>query len=94
MHRLYFDFGVISFPAGNTGVQMGGWFKMSTYESNVDMLAKYDALNGAALKTLVGSGTELIAYSDEILTAANEATTELLEENASGDAAFKEVYDS
>ena len=94
MHRLYSDFGVISFPAGNTGVQMGGWFKTATYESNVDMLAKYDALNGVALKTLVGSGTELIAYSDEILTAANEATTKLLEESASGDAAFKEVYDS
>jgi TRAP-type mannitol/chloroaromatic compound transport system substrate-binding protein len=27
MHRLYSDFGVINFPAGNTGVQMGGWFK-------------------------------------------------------------------
>lgn len=27
MHRLYADFGIISFPAGNTGVQMGGWFK-------------------------------------------------------------------
>jgi len=24
---LYADFGVRSFPAGNTGVQMGGWFK-------------------------------------------------------------------
>jgi TRAP-type mannitol/chloroaromatic compound transport system substrate-binding protein len=27
MHELYADFNVISFPAGNTGVQMGGWFK-------------------------------------------------------------------
>lgn len=27
MHKLYSDFGVINFPAGNTGVQMGGWFK-------------------------------------------------------------------
>lgn len=25
--RLYADFGVRSFPAGNTGAQMGGWFK-------------------------------------------------------------------
>lgn len=24
---IYADFGVISFPAGNTGAQMGGWFK-------------------------------------------------------------------
>ncbi|MBD1832058.1 TRAP transporter substrate-binding protein [Cyanobacteria bacterium FACHB-472] len=27
MHKLYADFNVINFPAGNTGTQMGGWFK-------------------------------------------------------------------
>ncbi|MBM5790623.1 MAG: ABC transporter substrate-binding protein [Cyanobacteria bacterium M_surface_10_m1_298] len=27
INGLYADFGVISFPAGNTGAQMGGWFK-------------------------------------------------------------------
>jgi len=27
MQELYDDFGVVVFPAGNTGVQMGGWFK-------------------------------------------------------------------
>jgi TRAP-type mannitol/chloroaromatic compound transport system substrate-binding protein len=27
MNKRFADFGVISFPAGNTGVQMGGWFK-------------------------------------------------------------------
>jgi TRAP-type mannitol/chloroaromatic compound transport system substrate-binding protein len=27
MHQLYSDFNVINFPAGNTGTQMGGWFK-------------------------------------------------------------------
>ena len=27
MQRLYSDFNVINFPAGNTGAQMGGWFK-------------------------------------------------------------------
>jgi TRAP-type mannitol/chloroaromatic compound transport system substrate-binding protein len=27
MHRLYSDFKVINFPAGNTGAQMGGWYK-------------------------------------------------------------------
>lgn len=27
MHELYSDFNVISFPAGNSGAQMGGWFK-------------------------------------------------------------------
>lgn len=27
MQKLYSNFGIINFPAGNTGVQMGGWFK-------------------------------------------------------------------
>ncbi|MGF1540926.1 MAG: TRAP transporter substrate-binding protein [Pleurocapsa sp.] len=27
MHELYSDFNIINFPAGNTGGQMGGWFK-------------------------------------------------------------------
>ncbi len=27
LNNIYSDFGVISFPAGNTGAQMGGWFK-------------------------------------------------------------------
>ena len=27
IHQIYSDFNIISFPAGNTGAQMGGWFK-------------------------------------------------------------------
>ncbi|MGC9502966.1 TRAP transporter substrate-binding protein [Baaleninema sp.] len=27
MQKIYADFNVINFPAGNTGTQMGGWFK-------------------------------------------------------------------
>ena len=27
LNKIFADFGVISFPAGNTGAQMGGWFK-------------------------------------------------------------------
>lgn len=27
MQKIYSDFNVINFPAGNTGTQMGGWFK-------------------------------------------------------------------
>lgn len=27
IHKIYADFNIISFPAGNTGGQMGGWFK-------------------------------------------------------------------
>ena len=27
IHELFSDFGIITFPGGNTGTQMGGWFK-------------------------------------------------------------------
>ena len=27
IHKLFADFGIITFPGGNTGAQMGGWFK-------------------------------------------------------------------
>ena len=196
MHKLYSDFNIISFPAGNSGVQMGGWFrqeintvrdlnglsmripgfggevmkklgvntqvlpggeiylalergaidaaewvgphddeklglhkaakyyyypgwwepgptfevqvnlnewkklpkeyqeifKSAAYQANINMLAQYDALNGAALAKLIAGGTELRPYSQEILQAAQKATFEFYEEKASQDSNFKEVY--
>ncbi|MGC1305716.1 MAG: TRAP transporter substrate-binding protein [Phormidesmis sp.] len=69
-------------------------FKTAAYEANIDMLAKYDALNGAALQSLIDGGTELTPYSDEILTAAAETSTAFLEDNASKDGTFKQIYDN
>ncbi len=197
MHKIYADFNVISFPAGNTGAQMGGWFKneinsisdlnglkmripglggevmsrlgvnvqvlpggeiflaldrgtidaaewvgpyddeklglnkaapfyyypgwwepgptlevevnktaweklpkeyqevfiTAAKEANLNMLAKYDALNREALQRLIASGTQLKAYSNEIMTAAQKAAFELYEETASKNPAFKEIYE-
>lgn len=197
MHKLYSDFNAISFPAGNTGVQMGGWFnkqiqtaadlkglkmripglggqvmsrlgvnaqslpggevfvalergaidaaewvgpyddeklglqnaadfyyypgwwepgptldltinldewnrlpgeyqavlQAAAYEVNITMLAKYDALNGAALQRLVAGGTQLVAYSPEIMAAAQRESFALFEESASKEATFKAIYD-
>ncbi len=196
MNKIYADFNVISFPAGNTGVQMGGWFKReintagdlkglkmripglggqvmtrlgvnvqvlpggeiylalergaidaaefvgpyddeklglqnaaryyyypgwwepgttldaevnldawnklpkeyqeifktAAYEANINMLARYDALNGRALSRLIAGGTQLRLYSQEIMNAAKQASFDLYEENAGADVSFKEVY--
>ena len=198
MHRLYADFNILSFPTGNTGVQMGGWFKRdiqsladlqglkmripglggtvmaelgvsvqvlpagevflalerntidaaefvgpyddeklglhkaaplyyypgwwepgptletlvsrsawdklpSEYqevfttaakEVNQDMLARYDALNLAALQRLREGGTQLRPYSPEILQAAQRISDDLLATRAAEDGTFREVYDS
>ena len=58
------------------------------------MLARYDALNGEALQRLVSGGTQLTAFSPEILTAAEKASLDSYEESASQDSGFREVYDS
>ncbi|MCL2933195.1 MAG: TRAP transporter substrate-binding protein [Trichodesmium sp. MAG_R03] len=197
MHELYSDFNIISFPAGNSGVQMGGWFrreintvrdlngltmripgfggevmkklgvnaqvlpggeiylalergaldaaewvgpyddqklglhkaakyyyypgwwepgptfeiqinldewnklpkeyqeilKSAAYQANINMLARYDALNGKALAELIADGIELRSYSEDILQAAQEAAFAFYEEKASQDATFKKVYE-
>ncbi|NEP45171.1 MAG: TRAP transporter substrate-binding protein, partial [Okeania sp. SIO2H7] len=67
-------------------------FKTAAYEANLNMLAKYDALNAEALARLIAKGTEVRPYSLEILQAAQKAAFEIYEENASQDAGFKEVY--
>jgi TRAP-type mannitol/chloroaromatic compound transport system substrate-binding protein len=197
MHKLYADFNTIAFPAGNSGVQMGGWFKRevntvndlkglkmripglggqvlarlgvnvqvlpggeiflaldrgaidaaewvgpyddeklglnkaaqfyyypgwwepgssfdlqinlnawnqlpteyqevlkaAAEEANINALATYDSENPQALKRLIESGTQLRPYSQEIMEAAQTEAFALYEENASSDAAFKEVYE-
>ena len=90
-------------PSFDMMINMNAWtslppayqevIKTACVESNMSTLAKYDAVNGAALKSLLGSGAQLRPFSDEILAAAEKAAFEIYEENASQDAAFKEIYD-
>lgn len=67
--------------------------KTAAYESNLGMLAKFDALNGQALQRLVDGGTQLTAYSPEIMQAAQKAAFELYEQSASQDGTFKQIYE-
>jgi TRAP-type mannitol/chloroaromatic compound transport system substrate-binding protein len=62
--------------------------------ANNDMLAKYDARNPAALRRLLGAGTQLRPYSQEILEAAYKATNEVYDEVSAKNADFKKVVDS
>ena len=68
-------------------------FKTATYQANANMLAKYEALNREALQRLVDGGTQLRAYSPEILKAAQKGSADLLNQFASEDATFKKVFD-
>ncbi len=65
----------------------------AAYESNATMLARYDALNSEALPRLLESGTQVRAYSPEILQAAQQASFALYDEFAAKNADFKAVYE-
>jgi TRAP-type mannitol/chloroaromatic compound transport system substrate-binding protein len=67
--------------------------KTAALESNTNMLARYNSLNGEALKRLVDSGTTLSIYSDEIMAAAKKITEDILTKNAASSPQFKEIYD-
>ena len=58
------------------------------------MQAKYDARNMPALKRLVANGTQLRAYSHEILEACWKAANEVFAETSAKNANFKKIYDA
>jgi len=62
-------------------------------EVELEMVARYDAANPAALRRLVGGGAQLRAWPREVMQAAWRAGQELMEENASRNARFKRIWD-
>lgn len=59
-----------------------------------DQTAKYDALNAAAIKRLVGAGAKLRPFSTDILDASYKATNELFAEISAKNPKFKALNDS
>ncbi|MCB0124245.1 MAG: TRAP transporter substrate-binding protein [Caldilineaceae bacterium] len=65
----------------------------AAYQSNMTMLARYDARNNEALTRLVDGGTQLRSYSDEIMQAAADASEALYAEFSETDADFKRIFE-
>lgn len=59
-----------------------------------EMISRYDARNTAALRRLVGSGTELRSFSPEILAGLHKAAFEQYAETAQKNATFKTIMQS
>jgi len=57
-------------------------------------LAKYDAQNPPAIKSLVAQGVQLRPFSNEILEACFKAANEVYAETSAQNAEFKKIYDS
>jgi TRAP-type mannitol/chloroaromatic compound transport system substrate-binding protein len=65
----------------------------AAHEGNVLMLARYDAGNPAALKRLVGSGTQLRPFPRPVMDACYRASMELYAELSAKNAKFKKILD-
>jgi TRAP-type mannitol/chloroaromatic compound transport system substrate-binding protein len=87
-----------------TMVNIAEWNKLSKeyqniveaacWEANTWMVAKYDAQNPAALRRLVGGGTQLRGFSREIMIASYKASLEVYKEASEKSPAFKKIYES
>jgi TRAP-type mannitol/chloroaromatic compound transport system substrate-binding protein len=60
--------------------------------AHIDMQAKYDAKNPAALKTLVASGAKLRPFPQDMMNASFKAAMELYEELNSKNESWKKIY--
>ena len=62
---LYSDFGILSFPGGNTGVQMGGWFRdqINTSEDLKGLKMRIPGLGGKVMDRL-GVSVQVLAGGD------------------------------
>jgi TRAP-type mannitol/chloroaromatic compound transport system substrate-binding protein len=68
--------------------------EVAAAESNVRMLAKYDAMNTQAMKRLIANGVKLHPYPPEVLRAAYLAATQYYEETARTNPRFAKTYAS
>lgn len=61
--------------------------------SHMDMQAKYDARNAAALKTLVGNGAKLFPFPKDLMDAAFKEAMALYSEISAKNPNWKKVYE-
>ncbi len=62
-------------------------------EANINMLAKYDALNPPALKRLIANGVKLQPFSNDIMAACYKATQEVYDGIAAKNEKFRTIYE-
>ena len=61
--------------------------------AHVEMQARYDARNPAALKTLVGQGTKLFRFPKDVMEGAFKAAMEVYGELNNSNPAWKKIYE-
>lgn len=69
-------------------------FEVSAHEAYTSMLARYDAKNPVAIKSLVGKGTQLRWFPKDVMDAAYKHASDLMEEMSEKNEDFKKIYAS
>lgn len=67
--------------------------EIAASHAHVDMQAKYDARNPAALKQLVGTGTKLHAFPKDVLDLAFKESMGLYSDVSAKNPSWKKIYD-
>jgi len=68
--------------------------KTAAYEANATMMARYDAKNPAALKSLLADSDVVLApFPDDVMAASEEAAFELYDEFAASDSDFGPIFE-
>ena len=68
--------------------------QVASFEAQVCMLSRYDAANRESLQRLIDGGTELTAYTREILGEVQQAANDLYAEYASQEPSFRDIYNN
>jgi len=76
----------------STGYQEA--LKTAAAEANLRMMAEYDHRNPAALDRLLDKGATLRRFPDAVMQRAQEITTQLLEDNATGNPQYRKIYEA
>ncbi|MDM8566527.1 TRAP transporter substrate-binding protein [Candidatus Halobeggiatoa sp. HSG11] len=77
--EIYKPFNVIPFPAGNTGIQMGGWFnkKINSIDDLKGLKMRIPGLGGKVLAK--AGGTPILLAGGEVYTALERGTIDATE---------------
>jgi TRAP-type mannitol/chloroaromatic compound transport system substrate-binding protein len=63
-------------------------------ESHILTQSRYDALNPGAMERIRANGVNLHAFSDDIMTAAQRETLELMEQAAASEPSYAKIYNA
>ncbi len=63
-------------------------------QADIHMMARYDNLNGPALKRLAAGGAQLRPFPQDVMEAAFKATNEVYDEISAKNESFKKIYES